>query len=56
MKEEVIKPCPEHPYMEKLLTLRACNPRAWRTLSVAARLSALTYEAQRRRAKELEQK
>ena len=37
-----------HPFMEKILSLRATDKRAWDSLSPATKLTALEYEKQKR--------
>jgi hypothetical protein len=43
-----------HPFMEKILSLRATDKRAWDSLSPATKLTALEYEKQKREAERLE--
>ncbi len=55
MPVEVLPAGAQHAYYEQLLSLRRDNPRAWDVLSLAAKLSALHYEGQRREAAQLSQ-
>lgn len=44
----------ENPFYERLLKIRATNPKAWASISPAAKLSLHHYEAKKREALMLE--
>lgn len=49
-EDEQLEPgCPPNAYLDKLLELRTVRPKDWNLLAPATKLSALHYEARRRR-------
>ena len=54
VRDEELEVCSPNLYLEKLLQLRATRPKDWAVLSPSAKLSALAYESQRRKAMERE--